>query len=508
MARNPSGPLYDFSPQPTLLVQPDGFLLAANLAAAQLFGYPQNFFPGKTLREITLNPDDELSRLIATWQSSSKFLPASLAFCLDGSRIDCHVEGGMSFLDSHKACIVLRLFANPSRPVEHELREVPPRPRSLVISERHKEWGRAILANIGEGVLATNGADQITFMNPMAEDLTGWKEAEAVGLSVRIVFPIWKPPMLEFLGAADMRDGDSEPDLRNRELLVSRHGKETPIVKRMTLLRDTEGAVSGAVVVFRDVTEQLRAADDQKRLMDELRLANEGLKQFAFSASHDLQEPLRMIAIYSQLLSRKLAPERDPETAEYLRYTIEGARRMEALVRGLLAFTEAGAPDAAGPFEPVDCKAALDVALEAMHATLDQSGAQIVAGPLPVVRAHHTNVVQLFQNLVGNSVKYRGGALPRIEISAERHEREWEFSVSDNGIGIPAQYHVHVFGVFKRLQAHSWALGTGMGLAICKRIVDRYNGKIWVDSSEGEGSTFYFTIPDFVSSGIACGSRP
>jgi light-regulated signal transduction histidine kinase (bacteriophytochrome) len=282
--------------------------------------------------------------------------------------------------------------------------------------------------------------------------------------------------------------------------LVSQQGVESRIVKRTTVLHDSAGEVCGSVVIFRDVTDQLRAASGQRRLMEELSQANESLRQFAYSASHDLQEPLRTIAIYSQLLWRKLEKETDREIVEYLGFTMQGARRMQALVRGLREYSEAGAAEAEGPFEQVDCRHALDMALETLSAPIQENQAQITADPLPVVSAHSANIVQLFQNLIGNALKYRGFPAPRVEIRAARLEGAWEFSVCDNGIGIPARYHAHVFGVFKRLHAQGTCVETGIGLAICKKIIERYNGKIWIDSTEGQGSTFHFTLPDILPS--------
>jgi light-regulated signal transduction histidine kinase (bacteriophytochrome) len=252
---------------------------------------------------------------------------------------------------------------------------------------------------------------------------------------------------------------------------------------------------SAEVVFLRDVTAEVRAVEERRRCAEELQQAREELRQLAFSASHDLQEPLRMIAVYSQLLGRKLGGTVDEEITEYLDYTLEGARRMESLVRDLLAYAEAAAEFPDEPFEPVDANSALESSLLELRPTIDESGARIVTGRLPAVYVRWDHLVQLFRNLIGNALKYRSDAPPRIAVAAIRRGADWEFSVSDNGIGIPPPYHAHIFGIFKRLHRHGAFLGTGIGLAICKRIVEHYHGRIRVDSQEGGGATFSFTIP-------------
>jgi light-regulated signal transduction histidine kinase (bacteriophytochrome) len=232
------------------------------------------------------------------------------------------------------------------------------------------------------------------------------------------------------------------------------------------------------------------------RSNEDLRCANEDLNQFAYSASHDLQEPLRMIAIYTQLLSRRSGPLLDEEAHTFMGYTLDGTRRLEALLRDLLAYTQAvnirGLPD-----QYADASVALDKALANLQTAIDGTNATIRRETLPPVRAFEVHLVQLFQNLVGNALKYRGPEEPVIEIEAHRDAdgKFLLFSVRDNGIGIPREYHTQVFGLFKRLYgAHEYP-GTGIGLAICQRVVERYGGRIWVDSEMGRGSTFFFTLP-------------
>ena len=202
-----------------------------------------------------------------------------------------------------------------------------------------------------------------------------------------------------------------------------------------------------------------------------------------------------MVSIYSEMLKRRFESKLGPEGEEYLGYTVKGALRMEQLVRDLLAYTQASNV-AIEPSTIVDANEALDKALVGLQVAVGESGAKIIRGVLPAVRMHEVHLEQLFQNLIGNAIKYRGQASPRIEVVAERRECGWLFWVKDNGIGIDQKYREHIFGIFKRLHTADAYSGTGIGLAICQRIVERTGGRIWVESQLGQGATFFFTIPD------------
>ncbi len=236
-----------------------------------------------------------------------------------------------------------------------------------------------------------------------------------------------------------------------------------------------------------DITEFRRSAED-------LRRTNEDLKQFVFAASHDLQEPLRMIVAHTQLLAADYADKLDSKGNESITYAVEGALRMEALISDLREFWQLS-ERAAEPRAVVDCNAVLKQALRNLEASIAGSEAVITSGSLPSLMASEATLIQLFQNLLGNAVKYRSTEPPRIHVSAVRHGAEWVFSVKDNGIGIDPQFAQQIFGVFKRLHGPGEYSGTGIGLAICQKIVERYGGRIWVESQLGQGSEFKFSIP-------------
>ena len=234
--------------------------------------------------------------------------------------------------------------------------------------------------------------------------------------------------------------------------------------------------------------------EEQKRTMQELLRANADLQQFAYAAAHDLQEPIRGIALYTQLLRRKL-PELSPEALTCVSHLFTSAERMEALVQDLLVYTQVSEKEETAP-QTVDCNEVLDYVRRNLESALEASFCEMVCGDLPRLPGHRTRLIQVFQNLISNAVKYRRrDTPPRIIVNAERWKDEWVFSVADNGIGVPPEYHERIFGVFRRLHSREIP-GTGIGLAICKRIVEGYGGRIWVTSAgEGQGSTFWFTLP-------------
>jgi PAS domain S-box-containing protein len=246
--------------------------------------------------------------------------------------------------------------------------------------------------------------------------------------------------------------------------------------------------------VAEDITGRRMHEELLRRSNDELRRANADLEQFAYSASHDLQEPLRQVAIYSQLLERKYASNLDGKALEYLSYCVEGAHRMEMLISDLLAYSQA-TRGADSTSELVEMNEVVEAVKKNLATTISETGAVISAAGLPVVQGDQVPLMHVFQNLVSNALKYRSQELPRVTITAARDNALWRFAVEDNGIGIEREFHEQIFGIFKRLHDRKQYPGTGMGLAICQKIVERYGGRIWVESEPGKGSTFFFTVP-------------
>ena len=262
-----------------------------------------------------------------------------------------------------------------------------------------------------------------------------------------------------------------------------------------SLIRGVAGQAAGAIDNARLFEQARWVQNELKRANEELRRANRDLETFSYSASHDLQEPLRNIALGAQLLQLN-ANKLDPEQTQFLKSILQGARRMEALVQDLLAYTQA-IPHADGPAPFISAEKVLADVLESLKFSVDECGAKIAIAPLPVLAMHEVHLSQLFQNLVGNALKYRHAESPSVHISAAEEDGWTVISVADNGIGMEFKYADQIFGLFKRLNTRDDYPGSGIGLAICRRIVEQYGGRIWLEKSAPDaGSTFCFAVPE------------
>lgn len=243
----------------------------------------------------------------------------------------------------------------------------------------------------------------------------------------------------------------------------------------------------------RRAIEEKDLREENRRTQEELARSNRDLEQFAYVASHDLQEPLRMVATYTQLLAERYEGKLDENADKYIRYAVEGALRMQTLVQDLLAFSRVGRKQEAP--QETDCNLVVRSVMANLQSAIQETGARISYPALPVLVAARSELVQLFQNLIGNAIKFRRAEAPEVRISARKRKKEWLFSVEDNGIGIAPQHVEDVFVIFKRLHTREEYAGSGIGLAICKKIVEHNHGRIWVESKPGQGSIFRFTWP-------------
>ena len=307
------------------------------------------------------------------------------------------------------------------------------------------------------------------------------------------------------LGVAKRLSGRTEPEVRAvYQQLIAAHPdlaaevRQQPTQEGRRVLEWSRRAVQVEnrwliISIARDVTERVRAQEELKLRMEDLARSNRDLEQFAYVTSHDLSEPLRMIASYTQLLERRYSSLFDEEAREFMGYITEGAKRMRRLIVDLLSYSRAGRNIQMGSLrldEP------LDLALANLSKAITDSGATIERPPaLPMLPCDRSAMMQLFQNLVGNALKFRGAEPLVVRIDAQEHEGGWTISVQDNGIGIEPQYFERIFVIFQRLHSRTAYEGTGIGLAICKRIVERHGGRISVESQPGHGTTFRFTLP-------------
>ena len=241
------------------------------------------------------------------------------------------------------------------------------------------------------------------------------------------------------------------------------------------------------------ITRRETAEEELKQTVTDLRRSNAELEQFAYVASHDLQEPLRMISSYVQLLARRYEGKLDADADDFIGFAVDGAKRMQTLINDLLVYSRVGTRGK--PFEPTNCEDVLNQVLANLEVAIDEGGAVVTHDPLPTVAADSSQLTQLFQNLIGNAIKFHGEDAPRVYIAAERKGDEWEFSVADNGIGIDPEFFERIFVIFQRLHGRDEYSGTGIGLAVCKKIVERHGGRMWVEAEQGKGATFYLTIP-------------
>ena len=283
----------------------------------------------------------------------------------------------------------------------------------------------------------------------------------------------------------------SQPEERIEKLTIGEREQYMKVIR--TPVKDAQGQVIGIQALLLDVTELKQAQNRLERDAQNLERSNVDLQQFAYVASHDLQEPLRAVSSYCQLLEKHYTGQLDERAIRWLQFVVNGAQRMQTLVRDLLTY--ARIDNKAESWITVDSHAVCRQAIDNLSQLVTESAAQVTVGKLPIVWADATQLEALFQNLIGNAVKFRGDRPPRVEITAKQVESNWLFAVRDNGIGIKPEFHERVFEIFKRLQSQDRFPGTGIGLAICKRIVERYGGQIWVESQFGRGSTFYFTLP-------------
>lgn len=289
---------------------------------------------------------------------------------------------------------------------------------------------------------------------------------------------------------------DNLDSVLQKKYEYTRGGTQHEVERRMQEPDDTVSACSGNELPDASGTVvRLTAKVQEVGATAALQRSNEELQQFGYIVSHDLTEPLRTVTNYLQLLTRDYRGKLDATADDYIAVAVDGAQRMQELIKGLLAYTRVGSnPDV--PSTSVDCEALLARTLQDLAMAIQETGAEVTHNPLPTVRGDIRQLGLVLQNLIGNALKFHGNAAPRIHVSAEREEHGWRFAVRDNGIGIAPEHAERIFQVFQRLHTRCEYPGTGIGLTICKRIVERHGGRIWVESTPGQGSTFLFTISE------------
>ena len=350
---------------------------------------------------------------------------------------------------------------------------------------------RALAETANDAIISGDSQGSIIHFNKAAERAYGYQESEVVGTPITSLMPrrfqdACAQGLARFLASGESRVIGKTVELTGRR----KDGSEFAI--EMSLASWKTKGQTFFTSIIRDITERKQAQDALAAKVAELALSNKELEQFAYVASHDLQEPLRMITSYTSLLSKRYAGKLDQDADEFIGFAVDGAKRMQSLINDLLAYSRVGTKKK--ELAPTNCEAVLTAILKALDMAVQDAAATITHDKLPTVMADATQLGQLFQNLIGNALKYRNSKPPVIHIGCRRDGDHWLFSVQDNGIGIDSKFAEKIFIIFQRLHTREEYAGTGIGLAVCKKIVERHGGKIWVESELGHGSMFCFTL--------------
>ncbi len=450
-----------------------------NAGAEKLFGYTREEIVGRSIE--TFVPDErrkELHELLATvMKGGSVEAYETVRQRKDGSLIDVSVTLS-PVRDEHGEIIWLSgIIRNIGE-------------RKLI--DRQIELHAQMLAQVSDALISTDLDHHITYWNKAAEKLLGYTEAEVLGKV--------KSEVLQFSEGADdeirffnvLKAGGAWTGER---VAYAKDGRKLDVELGVKVLKDKDGGPLGLLIVLHDFTDRRKAEEQLKQNAEELARSNEQLVQFAYVASHDLKEPLRMVTHFVQLIEKKYKGRLDTDADEYIGYAVDGATRMYELINDLLIYSRVGNANRKLLVE-IDCNSVLDRVINNLQVSIKESQAVIERTPLPTLYADPTQLAQLFQNLISNAIKFKGAESPVVRIQTLKKAHEWQFSVNDNGIGIDSKFSERIFVIFQRLHSRADYPGTGIGLAICKKIVEGHGGKIWVDSVLGQGARFSFSLPE------------
>jgi PAS domain S-box-containing protein len=479
--------LLEAAPDAMVVVNAGGEIVLLNVQAEKQFGYHRDELLGQQVKNII--PEGFAERLIADGtRTAADALAQQIGTGIelvgrrkDGSEFPLEIM--LSPLESPEGIVVTAAIRNISvrKDAEKHLAQMEGRYRGL-------------LEAAPDAMVVVNAVGEIVLLNLQAERQFGYRRDELVGQKVKNIIP---EGFAERLIADDLRtaaDALAQQIGTGIELSARRKdGSDFPIEIMLSPLESTEGILVTAAI--RDITERKKSELHLVKTVGELKRSNDELQQFAYVASHDLQEPLRMVASYTQLLAKRYKGRLDSDADEFIGYAVDGSTRMQGLIQDLLAYSRAGTNGNA--LHEISSEKALKDALANLRATIQESGAVVTHDSLPVITTDDTQLTQVFQNLVGNAIKYRSAEVPRVHVSVTKNGgNEWTFSVQDNGLGIDPQYFERIFVLFQRLHGRKDFKGTGIGLTICKKIVERLGGRIWVESQPEKGSTFYFALPE------------
>jgi PAS domain S-box-containing protein len=479
--------LLEAAPDAMVVVNQDGEIVLLNLQAEKQFGYHRDELVGQLVKNII--PEGFAERLLADGLRSVEDALAQqigTGIELTGRRkdgSDFPIEIMLSPLKSAEGILVTAAIRDISvrKDAERHLAQMEGRYRGL-------------LEAAPDAMVVVNQPGEIVLLNVQAEKQFGYHRDELLGQKVKNIVPEGFAERLIADALRSAEDALAQQIGTGIELTGRRkNGSEFPIEIMLSPLESAEGVLVTAAI--RDISVRKKSEEHLVKTVGELKRSNDELQQFAYVASHDLQEPLRMVASYTQLLAKRYKGRLDSDADEFIAYAVDGSTRMQRLVQDLLAYSRAGTNGKA--LHEVSSENALKEALTNLRATMEESGAIVTHDSLPAITTDDRQLAQVFQNLVGNAIKYRSAEVPHVHVSATKTGgNEWVFSVRDNGLGIDPQYFERIFILFQRLHGPREFKGTGIGLAICKKMLERLGGRIWVESQPEEGSTFYFALPE------------
>jgi PAS domain S-box-containing protein len=476
--------LMEAAPDAMVVENEVGEIVLVNLQAEKQFGYRRDELLGQKVK--TIIPEGFAERLVA----DSTNTPADALAQRIGTELNGRRKDGSEF--------PIEIMLSPLQSAEGILvtaaiRDITGRKRVEDALRRSEERFRLMAAGVKDYAnLMLDPEGLVVSWNEGAERIKGYRADEVLGQSFSRFYPA--DEICDGIPALELAEAKKNGRFEGEGWRIRKDGSRFLAHVVITALRDDKGQLRGFGTITRDITEGRKSAENLEKTMVELKRSNDELEQFAYVASHDLQEPLRMVASYTQLIAQRYKGRLDSDADEFIAYAVDGCKRMQGLIQDLLSYSRAGA--SGGTLQETSCERALARAVRNLQATAEESAAVVTHDVLPTIVTDETQLVQVFQNLVGNAIKYRGREPPAIHVSASREAGdEWIFSVRDNGLGIEPQYFDRIFILFQRLHGQGEYEGTGIGLAMCKKIVDRLGGRIWVESQLTKGSNFYFALP-------------
>ena len=479
--------LLEAAPDAMVVVDQSGNIVLLNIQAETQFGYSRDELLGQQIKNIV--PEGFAERVLADGLRSIKEALAQqigTGIELSGRRKDGSIFPIEIMLSQTKSAEEILVTA--------AIRDISVRKEAEKHLARMEGRYRGLLEAAPDAMVVVDELGNIVLLNVQAERQFGYSRDELVGQQIKNIVPEGFAERILADGLRSMEDALVQQIGMGIELSGRRKDRsEFPIEIMLSPLESAEGILVTAAI--RDITSRKNAEAQLLKKVEELNCSNEELGQFAYIASHDLQEPLRMVASYTQLLSKRYKGKLDSDADEFIAFAVDGASRMQRLIQDLLSYSHVGTKGK--ELLEVSGETALRQALANLRGAIEDSGAQVTHDPLPTILADEMQLIQLFQNLIGNAIKYKNPGVPIVHIAATRTGlHKWMFSVQDNGLGIESRHFERIFGMFQRLHRREEFAGTGIGLAICKKIVERHGGTISVESELGKGSIFRFALTD------------